>query len=48
MWFGRLICSDERCAEEVEVLAETLLELEILACGCGCALHVLGFADHVD
>ena len=48
MWLARLICTDDGCAVEHEVSAPSLAELEVLACSCGCALHVVGFADHVD
>ena len=48
MWIARLICSDEGCPEELKAVAETLAELDALACDCGSGLHVLGFADHVD
>ncbi len=48
MWVARLVCSDEGCPDEHEIQAGSLVELEVLACACGCALHVVGFADHVD
>ena len=48
VFVARLICSDPDCAAEVSAEARTLAELEALACDCGCGLHVLGFADHVD
>ena len=48
MFVARLICSDERCAEEVAAEAATLRELEILACECGCALEIVAWPDWVD
>ncbi len=48
VWVATLICSDDGCPVEHEVSAPTLTELEALACRCGCALQVVGFADHVD
>jgi hypothetical protein len=43
MWIARLVCSDDRCPERLEVVAGTLAEVEALACECGCAMQVLGF-----
>lgn len=48
MYVVRLICSDEVCTEEALAEAETLDELEALACDCGCALVVIGWPDHRD
>jgi hypothetical protein len=48
MWFARLVCSDERCPEELEIYADRLEELETLGCDCGCALEIVGWADAVD
>ncbi len=48
MWIARLTCSDDGCPDEFDAVAETLAELETLACACGCALHVIGFADRAD
>jgi hypothetical protein len=45
VWVAYLICSDERCPDELEAVAETLEELESLACQCGCALAIVGFPD---
>jgi hypothetical protein len=36
-----LICSDEACAEELDLVAEHLDELEMAACACGCTLVLL-------
>ena len=43
-----MICSDEACADEALAEAQTLEELDLLACDCGCALAVIGFPDHAD
>jgi hypothetical protein len=48
MYVARLACSDEACAEEALAEARTLEELDTLVCDCGCALAVVGWADHVD
>jgi hypothetical protein len=40
VFLALLICSDENCAELFEAYG-TLEELEVLACDCGCSLHVL-------
>lgn len=48
MYIARLICSDETCAERAVSEAETLEELEALACECGCTYQVLGVPDFVE
>ena len=48
MYFARLICSDEDCAERVLAEAETVEQLDALACECGCAYQVLGVPDFVE
>ena len=48
MFVARLICSDSDCAEEQEVHAETLAELERLMCDCGCALELIAWPDWAD
>jgi ethanolamine utilization microcompartment shell protein EutL len=41
MFLATLICSDEACAEEVEVVVSHALDaLDASACACGCT-HVL-------
>lgn len=46
MYGIELICSDEACAELVEITAPTLAEIELLACdGCGCTLQALAVWD---
>ena len=48
MYIARVICSDEECADWLVVEAETLDELEALACECGCTYQVLGVPDFVE
>lgn len=48
MFVARLICSDPGCDFEDEVEAETLAELEALACDCGCAMAIVGWPDWVE
>ena len=48
MFVARLICSDSDCAEEQELHAASLAELERLMCDCGCALEVIAWPDWVD
>jgi hypothetical protein len=48
MFIARLICSDSDCAEEAQVEAATLEELERLLCDCGCAFEVIGWPDSAD
>jgi hypothetical protein len=48
MYAARLVCSDESCADEALAEARTLEELETFVCGCGCALAIVGWPDHVD
>lgn len=48
MFVARLICSDVDCAEEQEVHAGSLAELERLLCECGCALEVIAWPDWVE
>jgi hypothetical protein len=46
MWIVHVVCSDNECAEEWEVVVSDLAELEMVACECGCsavALTVAGF-----
>lgn len=47
MFTARLICSDSDCAEEAQVQAATLAELERLLCVCGCGFEVIGWPDWV-
>ncbi len=45
MFVARLICSDTDCAEEQEIHAGSLQELERLMCDCGCALELIAWPD---
>jgi hypothetical protein len=47
MYLARLICSDEACAAEALIEAQTLAELDTFVCDCGCALAIVGWPDHV-
>jgi hypothetical protein len=40
-----VICSDEACAAESELVVGDLAELDIAACDCGCTLVVLAVSD---
>ncbi len=43
MYAARLICSDEDCAHEAEVVVRTPSELHAELCElCGCGMQVLG------
>jgi hypothetical protein len=48
MFTARLVCPDAACAEELIAEAETVAELEALACRCGCALEIAGWPDWAD
>ena len=48
MFVARLICSDVDCAEEQEVHAGSLAELERLLCDCGCALELIAWPDWAE
>ena len=48
MFVARLICSDSDCAEVRILEAETLAELEAMACDCDCALEIVGWPDWVE
>ncbi len=48
MFVARLICSDSDCAEEQEVHAGSLAELERLLCNCGCALELIAWPDWAE
>jgi hypothetical protein len=41
-----LVCSDDECTERFEAYG-SLAELEALACDCGCALQIVGWAEPV-
>jgi D-serine deaminase-like pyridoxal phosphate-dependent protein len=40
-----LICSDEACAEEVDVVVDDLDSLETAICDCDCTFVVLSVSD---
>lgn len=48
MWWVNLVCSDNDCAEEVEVLVADLDDLDRLVCDCGCSLVSLSVAVAVE
>jgi hypothetical protein len=48
MFTARLACPDADCVEELIAEAETVAELEALACECGCALEIVGWPDWSD
>ena len=48
MFVARLICSDSDCAEEQEIHAGSLAELERLMCDCGCALELIAWPDSIE
>ena len=48
MFVARVICSDTGCAEEREIEAATLAEIEALLCDCGCVLEIIGWPDWVE
>ena len=48
MFIATLICSDEACAEETEVVTPDLAELDVAACACGCTLVVFGVSDWTE
>ncbi|HEU4974778.1 MAG TPA: hypothetical protein VFT50_06775 [Baekduia sp.] len=41
MFLATLICSDEACAEEVELVAGDLAGIDDALCDCGCVLVLL-------
>ena len=46
MLVAELLCSDEDCAVTVEVVAESLEDLEALVCeGCECTLQTLSISE---
>jgi hypothetical protein len=45
MLIAGLICSDEDCAAEVDVLALHADDLAAAACACGCTLVVLSLSE---
>lgn len=45
MLIAQLICSDEDCAAETDVVVPNLTALDVAACDCGCTLVVLSVSD---
>jgi hypothetical protein len=45
MWLVHVICSGPDCEEELEVVAETIDELDRLNCDCGYGFAVLSVAE---
>jgi hypothetical protein len=45
MWLVHVICSGPDCAEELEVVAESVEELDHLNCECGYGFTVLSVAE---
>ena len=45
MWLVHVICSGPECDEELEVVAETIDELDRLNCDCGYGFAVLSVAE---
>jgi hypothetical protein len=48
MYMARLICSDEACGENAIAEAQTLDQLDGLACDCRYGLQIIGWPDHRD
>jgi hypothetical protein len=44
VYIAALICSDEACAEEHDVVVDDLKALAVAACDCGCALVALSIS----
>jgi hypothetical protein len=45
MLIAQLICSDEDCAAETDVIVPNPTALDVAACDCGCTLVVLSVSD---
>jgi hypothetical protein len=45
MWLIHVICSGPECTEELEVMAESIDELDRLNCDCGYGFAVLSVAE---
>jgi hypothetical protein len=44
VFIAALLCSDEACAEELDLVVEDLARLDAAACSCGCTLVVLSIS----
>jgi len=45
MWIAHVICTGGDCVEELEVVVDTLDELDQVACECGYGFTVLSVAE---
>ena len=45
MFIVHLTCSNQRCAEELEAVVETLEEIDAVCCECGCCTALLTVAE---
>ncbi len=45
MWIAHVICSGPECTEELELVLESLDELERINCECGYGLSVLSISE---
>ena len=45
MWLAHVICSGPDCTEELELVLESLDELERINCECGYGLSVLSISE---
>jgi hypothetical protein len=45
MWVVHVICSGPECSEELELIAESIDELDRLNCECGYGFAVLSVAE---
>jgi hypothetical protein len=45
MWIAHVICSGQECVEQLEIVVDTLDELERLNCECGYGFEVLSIAE---
>jgi hypothetical protein len=45
MWQVTVVCSDDRCAELIEVVVADLDEVEAVVCECECNVVMLGVAS---
>jgi hypothetical protein len=46
---AEIVCTDEGCAVTVDVVVESLEQLDLLACDdCGCTVHAVAVWDVVE
>ncbi len=46
---AEIVCTDEHCAVTIDVVAESIDALELIACDdCGCTAHVLSVWEVVE